>query len=359
MGTFIIRPTSRVSGGVVQEAGSYMWTASIGADGSSVSQLAALQATDGNILFFGQFGDGGVANTLYPDIIRFGFGGNSIYLDGSSSPISVNNLQKGFTPTIAVLYCTPASGIAITGNWTATFNLQLKSGTNGVQNNINFSYGPVPSMFSIISNGCGIYVAIQTGTAGSGTIAFDELAIEGTYNVTPPPQTSWDINGIPSTSSPPTIPTIPTNYNNIITITPGINTPINLTQLNPVTVQYTDIFNNPQVITISTNYPTGTTPYLIAWTPYVYSFYVPILINVNPADPITIVATGPFIDINGNPFTGSVPLGTLTISIVNGAGIYVISPGKTADTMYINTPVSNATMDVKIIDPFIKTSFLP
>ncbi len=61
---------------------------------------------------------------------------------------------------------------------------------------------------------------------------------------------------------------------------------------------------------------------------------------------------------NGTQFAGTVPLGKLTTVVsTDNSGIYVLSPGKANDTLYIAG--GSSTSVVKIPDPFIKSGFLP
>lgn len=61
---------------------------------------------------------------------------------------------------------------------------------------------------------------------------------------------------------------------------------------------------------------------------------------------------------DGTQFSGSVVLGSLSILIENGSGIYRIISGKTNDTLYVNSAVDDTTADVKIPNPFAKTGFV-
>jgi hypothetical protein len=171
---------------------------------------------------------------------------------------------------------------------------------------------------------------------------------------------SWTVNGIPSVGGNP--PTVPLDFNdpiNIVTTVPngvptgivspsitgtppdGITTPIYITYTPtsgaPITIQ---IPQNPIGINPTAPVPIGAIPIL------------PPLPGINPLIPIVLSGTP-------TEFSGTVALGLFTITIVNGAGIYVITPGNTADTLYVNSPINNTTAQVKFPDPFIKTAFIP
>lgn len=79
-------------------------------------------------------------------------------------------------------------------------------------------------------------------------------------------------------------------------------------------------------------------------------FYIP-LDFPNEGD-MELVAIG-----NGTQFSGSIALAAYTILVTNGSGIYVLSLGKTNDTLY-SSERDGTTVDVKIPDPFAKTGFV-
>lgn len=132
----------------------------------------------------------------------------------------------------------------------------------------------------------------------------------------------WTVNNIPSIGGNP--PTVPLDYNDPITVVP--------TQT-PLSITYVPTVGPPITIVLDPTNP-----------------IMPALPGINPIAPI--ILTGP-------PFIGSVPLALFTITIINGSGLYVITPGATNDTLYVNSTVDNTTAQVKFPDPFIKTAFLP
>jgi len=99
------------------------------------------------------------------------------------------------------------------------------------------------------------------------------------------------------------------------------------------------------------------------WTFYFFWFYLP---DDLPTDTtITVTATStkfPAIPVSGGgtgtQFSGSVTLGTLTVLGTKASGIYRLVADKTADTLYINSPVDNTTANFAIPDPFGKTGFI-
>lgn len=56
-------------------------------------------------------------------------------------------------------------------------------------------------------------------------------------------------------------------------------------------------------------------------------------------------------------FSGSITLGSYTVLVANGSGIYVLTPGKTDDTLYSSSR-DGTTWDARIPDPFVKTGFI-
>lgn len=57
-------------------------------------------------------------------------------------------------------------------------------------------------------------------------------------------------------------------------------------------------------------------------------------------------------------FGGSVTLGTLTVLAENGSGLYVFTPGKTSDTVYVDSTVDDTTKEVAIPNPFFTTGYI-
>lgn len=68
-------------------------------------------------------------------------------------------------------------------------------------------------------------------------------------------------------------------------------------------------------------------------------------------EPISVTFTG-------IQFSGSVPLGILSILYANASGMYKITVNKTNDTIYGDSSISPETHDVKIPNPFAKTGYV-
>ena len=86
-------------------------------------------------------------------------------------------------------------------------------------------------------------------------------------------------------------------------------------------------------------------------TPTQITFYMPEFGNVTGLINIFVIG-------NGVQFSGSVFLGTLTVSFVDASGIYVLTNLKPTDTLYDRT-TPGATVEIAIQDPTIETAFLP
>ena len=90
-------------------------------------------------------------------------------------------------------------------------------------------------------------------------------------------------------------------------------------------------------------YPTVQTQQLV-------TFVVP---SLPPGTPdYTISARG------GTQFSGSVGLVVYTVTMVDGSGIYVLTPGKLNDTVYTDSATDDDTIDLPIPQPFGKTGFV-
>jgi hypothetical protein len=144
-------------------------------------------------------------------------------------------------------------------------------------------------------------------------------------------------------------------YTNNSSSNPDGSIPLDFTLLTSLVVKYTNLSSVVETITISGVYNVNFQPLypsVIVWTPYLYEFMLPILPGVDITKTISVIATG-------SQLSGSVILGTLTLTVINGAGIYIIIPGQTYDVIYVNTPINNTTAQIRISDPTIQTGFLP
>lgn len=160
-----------------------------------------------------------------------------------------------------------------------------------------------------------------------------------------------------------TLPPSPTEGSSVVITSPGPPTGIDPTHISndigggvsDVNLFYVDVDNHIRIVNIpTTNIITRTTtsftfiipPFLTA--SYLYSNKLPLKTEV----PIIISVIG-----DGTQFSGSVNLGSLNLYVEEASGIYILTAGKTNDTLY--TGDGNTTQDVEIPDPYIKTAFLP
>ncbi len=312
-----------IASGTVQLGGPAAWFFT----GSTDPAVVLNSHLDGNQMGVQDLLDGG-ADGIYT--LRCYCDQSNIVLDGGT-PVGWTGVPVGFRvlTQLGNAYISEADTGTGHGLIPPTFQWFWQNFSFGAASNITpitdrnitstLFAGSSPSLLSLFSVGFGLNFVTDYGSAGvgfrTGYVKIDFLEIKGTYDIIP---NTW-------TLSPTAI-----NIGDTVTIS-GLPDPSTLTP----SIQYVD--NNNVVQTIAV-----TTP----------SFVVPSLPNLNPTQPITVVAAG-------TQFSGTVVLGTLTITIVNGAGIYTIVSGATADTYYVNSTVGNTTAQAKIGDPFIKTAFLP
>lgn len=376
-GTFIIRPTTLDSGGTsIQEFSDPVNTpfASWRLTGYPGTQIIdVIKAVLGANNLWAQSLTGNTTPVLFDDTLRFGFSGNSIYLDGSPTPINFAGLPAGFTPLTAIVTIDPSIAGSADGTGVAEYTLQQETGNNGTVNTPTYPYDftfPAPTMLDIVSNGIGLKIHCLTDN-GAGDLAevtsIANFRIEGTYGSgrafggsvesSPPIQTGDTItvignssgnttagsgnsvgpgtglglllNGKPNPNNPPVLP------------------PINLLFAQKLTITYFDQFNVLQTVDILT------TDFII-WTKTKITFLLPDITTALPKV-VTII----YVD-NGTQFSGSVTLGSLvTIYFVDGTGIYFLNVGKATDTLYVQGSDPIQTVEVNIPDPTIKTAFLP
>jgi hypothetical protein len=306
MGTYIYKPTSVFQN--LTAAG--FWKEILG-DGTSDADLLSgindISSLDG--VYLGNVGGPNSGTLLFL---------GDFFLDGSLSPTPFASLPAGFTPTSCQLSIqsttNPFPGPDITINVHFGFDVDRPwSGTLVYTKDYN---SPVPSALDI-NTFIGFDEVKTMNVTGPG---FFDLTVSGNYSLL---AYSWDI---PQSGSN-------VEVGDIISITsPGTNplTDLDLTQL-----------------TISLACGTVVP---ITQTKTLFTFKVPGSCSGNGATAIT--ATG-----NGVQFSGSVPLGSITILLTNASGIYTLTPGATHDTLYSSLR-DGTTRNVKIPDPFAKTGYV-
>lgn len=310
MGTFIIRPHIPSSPVTTTNAG--VWT-----ENSGSLAAAVLAPVDGNQAF----------TSVLATTASFYMNNLDWYLDGSLVPIGFGSLPAGFNVLSAIVnYACNSGNFFSNGSGFLRFDAFTESSAftaaDGSVYNVNdllvqFPYPttPVPTALDLNNNLFGVRYA--GGTTG---LTIDELFISGTYNLL-----SYDYD-LPDNNTS-------VEVGDLITITsPGTNplTDLDLTQL-----------------TISLACGTVVP---ITQTKTLFTFRVPSSCSGNGATAVT--ATG-----NGVQFSGSVPLGYITILLTNASGIYTLVVGKSSDTLYSSLR-DGTTRDVKIPDPFAKTGFI-
>jgi hypothetical protein len=262
--------------------------------------------------------------------------GYSIYLDGSTTPITFSSLPAGFT----VLTATLSGTITPSGIGAASYQLAKGTGSLGTANTPTFPYtisAGLPTMLDLYADGFGINVAISAGPGDAESLVVFDLKISGTYEIQ---RFSWTLD------NPETKVTPGTSTAHFTSAASGSDPALDFTRISQYFIQYID--NTGVVATV--NVPSGN---ISVQTGGALTFTIP---NVNGGDTPPVIIIGGIGD--GTQFSGSMPLGELlTIFFTNGSGIYRLVTDKTDDTLYVNG--TQALINVKIPDPFIKTAFLP
>ena len=364
-GTFIIRPTSLTNGGSplgdVNNPGSNFlgWYIDYSVDPNNTI-LKCLQATDSiqTVRTLRATLTSVAGSNSFVDTIRFDtYFGQSIYLDGSNTPVSYSNLPVAFVPTSAVLKVNLIS-IQQPGTGSTQFFLQQAQAYEGILNASSFIYSPISSMLSILTNGIGIRIneAQTFSVQGGCDVEFENLRIEGTYSLVKYSCTLETPPSLPATGTPITITSnfglgssggkgTGSGSGKGIAVIDSLITPLNLLNASQINITYYDNNNVLQTIVVPTSSFT-------AWTSNIITFLLPDITGPQPKA-ITIV----YVD-NGQQFSGSLTLGQLaTIYFTDGTGIYVLKVGKRTDTLYVQG--TRQTVEVNIPNPFIKTGFVP
>lgn len=347
MGSFVIQGAGIVSTNTKPGA-AFGWRdgGSAGSTGQSMASptadsdlLAGINASNAGIhTLCGGWtsGDGSPVGTWLTRF-RFFLDDAIIALDGNP-PISFNSLPAGACIQTASLGINVFRYNAVSPDPTPVLFFQqgpLDESGDLVQTNSaggvtkSFAYSsPLSSTFlKVLSDGFGIRLPITfNGSVGQG---FRNAQITGTYIIQ---SVTWTLDT-----------TSPVEEGDEVTITSDPLDPAHL-KLDEITpkLQYLDDTGAVQTLTLI---PTTQTEFILI-------FIIPALPGINDVN-LGLVALG-----NGVQFSGSVMLGVLQILIINGSGIYRIIPNKTNDTLYVNSPVDDTTVDAAIPDPFFKTGFI-
>lgn len=336
MGTFKIRPTQLVQGGsaYISNVGSVpviyngWYNAAQPTDGFTIIQIIRSLASDNKGPLVATVNNN-PSPISFNDTLRFSFTGNSIYLDGSLTPIDFFSLPAGFTPLTATLDLHP-SGIA-TQPFAGSSNFYLQFGTltEGLANISSFSYSSPPTSLDLINNGCGIRVAIIVSDIGDlADVEIQELVLTGTY-------------GIASSQFTLQNPTTPIYVGSKIKVFSNseANDPGNFTHFSQVKLDF--VADDGFIQTIFLNFDSY---YFIVWQQPELWFYLPRELG-HRRGKVTITLIG-----DGIQFTGSVVLGTLDVLYEDASGIYSLVKGQTDDVLYFREGYTTDTQEIMLPD---------
>jgi hypothetical protein len=311
--------------------------------GTSGSAFQTAGAGDDAIHFYSQVGAPKTGQ------IQYEIQGDNVFLDGSPTGINLQSLPAGFQLINLQELTTPAASFP-TGIGSCATNLgassvaeiQIRFGlygpTNFVANGVTPSTivlvddidfeSPIDLLSFLLADLSTVYDGVNVVVA---SIA-DVIDIEGEYTTF---QYTYTIDPVDGSNVEPNTPDIngePANNGTLITIESDPLDPDHVL-LDELTISVTcgSIIIKTQTETL-------------------LEFWIPV--DCSGAGDIAIVATG-----NGVQFSGSVVLATLNILETDGSGIYVITPGKTNDTLY-SSERDGTTRDVKIPNPLGKTGFV-
>jgi hypothetical protein len=321
---------------------------------------SGVPATDANILLIlnqlspvnpGTF----IATTGAPaaGTIRLIPDSRNIFLDGAASPTPESNLPIGFRAYAATLTTQVAEG----GDLSTTRSLVVGA-TVGTEGSSTLAYPSTPplSLNSILATTFGM----NWQTTATSDIAIYILRITGFYDIM---TWSWEIaNGVELPDGTKLF-----DPEEIIEITsediysPG-NPPGNPTGTGPcldivteIVFSWTDPVTGFETITVAALDFNEQTCFTISF-PLPETLPEDIPITVTPKSPNFPPIEPP--EGTGTEFDGSVLLGPIIILNTLTSGLYKIVADKTDDTMYIDSPNSDDTVEIAIPDPFGKTGFI-
>lgn len=338
MGTFIIVPTHLTSGGTPfnnTDDAFDPWMGWVANSGSYASVLEAMQDIE-NSNDFTLSADVTTmsAPSSFNDTVRLQANGACIYLDGSATPVGINELAAGFTPTSASVKISQKVSNPIeyqmTNGGNADFYLQQGVGVDGPVNTNEFDYTMPKTMLAIVNDGMGLRVSVSTLTGQSQVYELYGLYIEGTYELQ-----QFQFNIEP--------PEEPIEAGTIITVTsPDEVDAINFEEVTLVTAEY---YNEEGELVVFEIEP----EWWIEWSIHFFLYEMPPALFDDLPEWIEF-------KIYSTQFSGYVTLGKfITIYFLNAPGIYRLVPGKTNDTLYDR---HGGIIEVKIPNPFAKTGYI-
>ncbi len=310
MGTFEYRPFAMQA----RDNGTKDW-GSTGHYPATDAQIiaAALSTTGFNIFHWSN------DNTLGSASLTFD---GRFYLDGSLTPLTLNDLPAGFVIDTCLLTVRSPGQWATAAadyDWFVSFANELNAPVPAVAA-VAATITPATVPDAVAVSGFIKFSLTRVAVVSVGVWTYDGLIVSGTYHIF-----AFTYN-IPLNGTD-----IDLQKNRLITITsPGGVSGLNLAHV---------------TITL------GTCPItIITQTATLLIFSIPDSCSGDGL--VSIIATG-----DGTQFSGSVPLGSLTILLTNASGIYTLVPGKANDTLY-SSERDGTTYNVKIPNPTAKTGFI-
>lgn len=352
MGTFKIRPTNLEAGGSIYypNIDSLLiafpggipvraWYAqTFLPDAPTIVQIVSTQSADVLTASLRT----SVGADAFSDTLRFNFVGNSIYLDGSLTPISINNLPIGWTPLTAILSVYPTPTLFQSANQSNHYFLQLGTLTEGVQDTPSLAYSSPPTAIDLITNGCGIRIAeTVANAAGIGDIELNELVIEGTYGIN---QTQAQI----VQQDPSTPVATGDSVRFIITTaeagdlqTQGTTIYGTLDNVTQIQLSWVDLSGNAQTTLIDDTHNAYS---IIIHNSSELVFTLPLGFG-SFSGPVNITFV-----FEGTQFSGSVLMGTLQVLFENASGIYALNTSQTNDELYVRAGFTTDTKQIFLPD---------
>lgn len=269
--------------------------------------------------------------------VQFDLSGNCFFLDGSGTPVSRAGLPSGFTMTSPLTLKCPTNGPPESIGGPISFHAPSTNQVNVTWGTYSNSFDDVLAEVSDIPftdpiDFAGSLLLELISTVGSFGDNFayvvDSLEVSGSYTAV---AFSWTI----------TTPDSPVPKGAKITIHKD-PTDVDQPNLNDITgIQIA--WDDKEMLVPDWD---------IIWiTEDIFIFYLPYGFDDFEGN-IDLTAL-----VESTEFSGSVPLGSLTILFENGSGVYQLTPGKTNDTLY-NPDRDGSTTDKAFPSPYGKTGFV-
>lgn len=306
-----------------------------------------------------------------------------IYLDGSATSVTENELPLGFTVRTATI-----EGVGgISGDPVATLKLNLNGTLGATLPNLfpAVSTGAIPSLAfpsipPLTLNGllANFYGFTATNSGVLTPLVFN-IYILGTYEQV---NFSWTIgNGAPF-DVPNTSPVIEgklfgdakrftftsgggangnaanifNSVTNPLATGPSLVAAANAgSGISSIKFNWIDVTLGPQSVTVDDSD-------FDEWTSILISFLLPDTLPLDTLIDVEVLSDGfpaiPAPSGTGIQFSGSVKLGVIKILTTAASGIYKIVTNKRSDTIYTNAPTNDDTTEIAIPYPHGKTGFI-